>query len=205
MRPSSRLNGSDASWPSGVWSKSQKLCLSLVSILIAYIQNIATIVSLFSHLMCNACKVMLRRGYCQRRTVWKPSVWWRSLSFLLQGHVVSVRAGFSRKLLSSLSHCQLLTLPRMCHTSLHTLEETANPSRNFLTLHPVLPLVWIPLTYYSSLTHTTLPYASIKLRLSVYLTPLEAENLRCSTKFLFIIILLLPTVLSKILKAFGKQ
>ena len=89
---------------------------------------------------------------------------------------------------------------------LHTLEETANPSRNFLTLHPVLPLVWIPLTYYSSLTHTTLPYASIKLRLSVYLTPLEAENLlRCSTKFLFIMILLLPTVLSKILKAFGKQ
>lgn len=29
-RPSSRLNGSYASWPSGVSSKSQKLCLSLV-------------------------------------------------------------------------------------------------------------------------------------------------------------------------------
>lgn len=175
------------------------------SVLIAYIQDIPALINVSSHLTGDAYKGTVRRGQCWRTEAGSLPVSAGEVFPFVQHVVLSLRAGFRHKLFS---HTQLPALPKMSHfffipwKKLLSLSEiffnSSDSSPLFLSLGPF----WLTP---SVSAHTVPPRASVKVTLSICLAPLEAESLlRCGVQFLFIIISLVPIIVSETLKAFGE-
>lgn len=115
------------------------------SVLIAYIQDIPTLINVSSHLTGDAYKGTVRRGQCWRTEAGSLTVSAGEV-FPLVHVVLSLRAGFPHKLLS---HTQLPALPKMSHFFFIPWKKLLSLSESFqlLRLFTPLPLLGALLTH----------------------------------------------------------
>ena len=116
------------------------------SVLIAYIQNIPTLINVSSHLTGGAYKGTVRRGQCWRTEARGLTVSAGEVFPFVRHVVLSLRAGFPHKLLS---HTQLPALPQMPHFVFIPWKKLLSLSETFhlLSLLTPFPLLGALLTH----------------------------------------------------------